>query len=361
MQITEYNNLLDRWLALLNFRAGKINENKQIFYLPTSNVLKNRRSATIILKDEIPKNSDLGIFTQHSKCLFDLASDFYKKNKREFKESTSFIALIIFISTSFNEDVWNHFLNNKPGSKSYSGTYIPVLVNLTDRTLAYFTSGNISESQRSIVNPLDNQLNLLFQIPMNPPAEIKEPIIQIINFLRQPKLKSNTNGIENLDSMTFGELKRISNQFLFDGLMQTDGQFSLKLLYSTYIDEVFIILESKKEIPATTNFSLQSLLSVDNFVLDLATSFESSFMNAFNKVVYSGTSMDEIQTIRKRLIEQGHAIAVAECKQCGKWVKLNHNLICPNSRFHKTGREVFFDTSEEPSIKNLFDYGDANE
>ncbi len=198
--------------------------------------------------------------------------------------------MLIFPSNAFIEDTWNYFLKNKPASKSYSGTYIPILVDLANHKLAYFSIGTNPVSQPTIVSSLPDQLELLFQIPLNDNKEIDIKLERFINKLRQPEGVNKEDLSGALGTMTLGELKTLSNQFLFQGLMKTSDLYPLHLLYHSYLAEFFITLESIKDMNLPSNLSLESLLSLENFFTNIAENIEAGFMKGFNESFNFGES-----------------------------------------------------------------------
>src|SRR5665647_3457547 len=126
----EYTGSLKSWLELRGYKIKDDFQNKLIYYSNSSIYPSNPNSATIAIIEKIRALATIEEVTLHCQSLYNLVETFFKKHKREFKYGASFIALFVFSSNKFEEETWNYFLHNKPASKSYSGTYIPILVDL---------------------------------------------------------------------------------------------------------------------------------------------------------------------------------------------------------------------------------------
>lgn len=316
-----------------------------VFYQYTPDWLQHPNSVSFVIITKLPEGSGVNSLSSLLKQQFDHCLIFFKKNKKNFSRAASFQAFFILIGSDISVETKDHFLRNKPASFSYTGSHIPVLMDPTTGETMYFAKNSPTASSSGLISPLDKFIHLTFQTPLAPPMSIDPPLISLMNLLRQRTSRQRDELDHHFAKKSLGDLQNTSNQLLFQGKMRIANEWHKELLFHTYLEEFLLRLELSKEIGFERNLTLSSLLSRDVFFEDLYKDLEAVFLKNFNKSFRLQVWLDDINRIRKELVDSGYAVCRGICINCGE-IELDKNLRCPNGRFHQIKDKYFFDRSE---------------
>jgi hypothetical protein len=336
---------LQRWLEVSGYQKSTFFPDMPVFYQYAPDWLQHSNSVSFVIITTLPVGSGVNSLISLLKQEFDDCLIFFKKNKKNFSRAASFQAFFGLIGSDISAELKSHFLSSKPPSSSYIGSHIPILMDATTGETIYFAKNSPTASSSGLISPLDKFIHLTFQTPLVPPIPIDSSLLSLVEILRQKTPRQRDRLDHQFAKKSLGDLQNMSNQLLFQGKMRISNDWHKELLFHTYLEEFLLRLELSKEIGLERNLTLTSLLSRDVFFEDLYKDLEAVFLKNFNKSFRLQVWLDDINRIRKELVDSGYVVCKGICNNCGE-IELDKNLRCPNGRFHQIKEKYFFDRSE---------------
>ncbi len=275
---------LDRWLLHQGFQTKSFSTLKSIYFRDDNRDPDYLRGANFVILEMLDGVIKPDQLKTRSEALFPVCLEFFKKKMGFGRRADNFISFLLFPISEAHQDLIERVTSTRPASTSLSGSYIPIVVNLSSCSLHYFNPG-FSQPIYS-ENKLADQIEMLFHPPLKSPVDISAQLTHLIDLLRGSNILGDKNLISDYDDMKISDIKASASQLYYDGFMKEDENSTRKLLYSWYLNEFLRLIQNQRKIThpdPSVGLTLASFTSRDQFIMDVAEGLTTSFMTGFQK------------------------------------------------------------------------------
>lgn len=340
------------WLKFEGFRADSWKQLGQVWSRDETRNPDRLPGARLVVFAGQEGVSNPAGFSSRCDGVFSELQKYFSKKHRSIGSAKSYLAFILVPLASPNEELARFAGTFRPALSSFSGSYVPILVDLSQGALFYHRRK--TGQAASGPNKLTDEIDWLFLPPISKHYEIDSSITTLVNGLRGVPLQPQTPPGTRPANLSLSDVKKVACQLYYQANTQAHPASARELLFAYYLIEYLRAVESQSARPISKlndTLNLGSFTSLDQFSQDIAESLARTMASGFRKG-FEGALRDGVsEAQRRKLVKNPNIISLAYCPQCRQVVRLATTGGCPNGVFHTVDPAAYFAVDEEQAIQ----------